>query len=178
MCTHYVNIGHFVSDNSPAIHARISKVLPETERHLCFPHIMRSVDEKSSWRDMIGGDKEHISRVKRDIFLLGSCTTYTMFYYMFSLVMARWRSLGLQTFADFFQGNYGPISKSEGNWYLGSTGSVGLAANNNALESYYSKIKGTKKSGVPPVMKNKSGINVLVNSEIPKLLAHDAIHYT
>ena len=85
--------------------------------------------------------------------------------------------MGLNDFEKFFLKGYGPTSTSGGNWYLGSTGQIGLTPNNNALESFWSKLKGKPKLQIQPIIKLQVKLDNFVNEEIPKLLEHDAEHH-
>ena len=53
----YIDIGHFVSDNSASIRSGVRSVFDNTQLHLCFPHIFHSVDSKMEWKEKISQGK-------------------------------------------------------------------------------------------------------------------------
>ena len=65
-------IGHFVSDFSLPIRNGLKEVFPEIKQHLCFPHIIRSVDKKIHWKKKMGSDLQQkvVSRVRYDVYIL------------------------------------------------------------------------------------------------------------
>ena len=141
------SVGHFVSDNSAAIRGGVSKVLPYTKQHLCYPHIFRLIDTNTEWSRKIGNDKIKKSRVKTNITMLANCSSFTTFEKLFQMVMKRWtEDLELNIFAETFQEQYGPHSRNHGNWFLGTTAVVVFLPNNNAMESYFHQVKGSSAS--------------------------------
>ena len=58
------DFSHFVSDYSKPIRNGFSRIFPETNQYLCFPHIIRSVDKKPSFKSRIGTNKKMMSQVR------------------------------------------------------------------------------------------------------------------
>ena len=156
----------FLTDYSAALRKGLSSAAlasgtPAPVLIICYAHIIARID--GPWKTKYNLSPNERSLLFRHLRILHEAKTWEAFCCLFALVLAKWRSMELVDFADYFEAWYGPTSPCQGLWYLNASPMVYIIPSNNPLENYWKEVKGNPSQQIPPVV-SLNALSVLANS--------------